>query len=153
MSLGIQKEFWLGTTTAMFDQVRQDMSLETNENMRQSIALSALANAKQTEDKRKWSWQSTWRWERQVGISWRVDELRFVYGPKSSFTNVVTNKDLSEIERADRHHLQISRKQSTGIVLRSEEGRWSYCIINQYHILPEKLNPVPTIVEFKMGRR
>lgn len=158
----IQKEFYkLGTTFSVFASGDQTyVYLEgLNENMDKSIQLfeKLLANAKGDEEAKKKMIDGIFkkRDDRKKDKS----EIMFsglmnygLYGPKSSFTNVVTNKDLSELksdELIDIIH-NFTKTEHRVLYYGPKKEDELLASLNQYHVLPEKLNPVPTPVEFKM---
>jgi zinc protease len=158
----IQKEFYkLGTTFSVFASGDQTyVYLEgLNENMDKSIQLfeKLLANAKADDESKKKMIDGIFK--KRDDIKKDKGAIMFsglmnygLYGAKSSFTNVVTNKELNDLKseelidiiknftKTEHRVLYYGPKKETDLI----------ASLNQNHILPEKLQPVPAPVEFKM---
>lgn len=75
-----------------------------------------------------------------------------LYGPKSSFTNVVSNKDLRELKSQELVDIIKDFTQTQHRVLYYGPKKSADLItsLNTYHVLPETLKPVPPLVTFSM---
>lgn len=157
-----QKEFYkLGTTFDVFASGDQTyVYLEgLTENMDKSIQLfeKLLANAKPDEEAKKKMIDGIFKKRDDVkkdkGAIMFSGLMNYgLYGARSSFTNVVTNKELNELKaeelidiiknftKTEHRILYYGPKKETDLI----------ASLNQYHTLPEKLQPVPPTVEFKM---
>ncbi len=158
----IQKEFYkLGSSfnvSASGDQTF--VYLEgLNENMDKSIQLfeKLLANPKADDEALKNMIDGIYRKRDDVkkdkGAIMFSGLLNYaLYGPKSSFTNVVSNKDLGAITSAELIDVikNFTKTQHRILYYGPKEGEALLASLNQNHILPEKLQPAPAPVEFKM---
>lgn len=158
----VQKEFYkLGTTFSVFASPDQTyVYLEgLNENMDKSIQLfeKLLANAKADDEAKKKMIDGIFK--KRDDIKKDKGAIMFsglmnygLYGAKSPFTNVVSNKELNELkseELIDIIH-NFTKTEHRVLYYGPEKEDKLVASLNQYHILPEKLNPVPPLVEFKM---
>ena len=75
-----------------------------------------------------------------------------LYGAESPFTNVLSNKELREVKAEELVKLitNFSKTEHRVLYYGPEKGERLVTLLNQYHILPEKLNPVPPAKEYKM---
>jgi predicted Zn-dependent peptidase len=75
-----------------------------------------------------------------------------LYGAESPFTNVLSNKELREVKAEDLVKLitDFSRTEHRVLYYGPEKTDRLITLLNQYHILPDKLNPVPPPNENKM---
>lgn len=158
----LQKEFYkLGCTFNVFASGDQTyVYLEgLNENMDKSIDLfeKLLANPKaddealnkmidgifkKRDDQKKDKWSIMFSGLMNYGL----------YGPKSSFTNVVGNKELRELKSQELVDIikDFTKTQHRILYYGPKQEEELIASLNQYHILPEQLKPVPPPVDFKM---
>jgi zinc protease len=75
-----------------------------------------------------------------------------LYGPKSPFTNVLSNKELREVKADDLVSIikDFSKTQHRVLYYGPEKSDKVVALLNQHHALPDQLKPVPPAVEFKM---
>ena len=75
-----------------------------------------------------------------------------LYGPKSSFTNVLSNKELREVKAEDLITIikDFTKTEHRVLYYGPKKGEEIVASLNQYHALPDQLKPVPPPVEFKM---
>ena len=158
----LQKEFYkLGCTFNVFASGDQTyVYLEgLNESMDKSISLfeKLLANPKaddealnkmidgifkKRDDQKKDKWSIMFSGLMNYGL----------YGPKSSFTNVVGNKELRELKSQELVDIikDFTKTQHRVLYYGPLKGEKIISSLNTHHTLPEQLKPVPPIVEFKM---
>lgn len=158
----LQKEFYkLGCTFDVFASGDQTyVYLEgLNENMDKSISLfeKLLANPKaddealnkmidgifkKRDDQKKDKWSIMFSGLMNYGL----------YGPKSSFTNVVGNKELRELKSQELVDIikDFTKTQHRILYYGPMKGEELVTSLNTYHNLPEQLKPVPPPVDFKM---
>jgi len=158
----LQKEFYkLGCTFNVFASGDQTyVYLEgLNENMEKSISLfeKLLANPKaddealnkmidgifkKRDDQKKDKWSIMFSGLMNYGL----------YGPKSSFTNVVGNKELRELKSQELVDIikDFTKTQHRILYYGPLKGEEIISSLNTHHTLPEQLKPVPPTVEFKM---
>ena len=158
----IQKEFYkLGTSFSVFGSGDQTyVSLEgLNENMDKSIQLfeKLLANAKADDEAKKKMIDGMFK--KRDDIKKDKGAIMFsglmnygLYGAKSSFTNVVTNKDLNDLKSEELIDIikNFTRTEHRVLYYGPKKEDELLASLNQYHVLPEQLKPVPPPVEFKM---
>lgn len=158
----LQKEFYkLGCTFDVFASGEQTyLFLEgLNENMDKSIALfeKLLANPKaddealskmiegifkKRDDQKKDKWEIMFSGLMNYGL----------YGPKSSFTNVVSNKELHELKSQELIDIikDFTQTQHRVLYYGPEKSDDLVATLNKLHALPEQLKPVPPPVKFEM---
>ncbi len=158
----LQKEFYkLGCAFDVFASGDQTyVFLEgLTENMDKSIQLfeKLLANPKaddealakmidgifkKRDDEKKSKWSIMFSGLMNYGL----------YGPKSSFTNVVSNKDLRALKSQELTDIikDFTKTQHRVLYYGPKKGDELVASLNKYHTLPEQLKPVPPPVEFKM---
>jgi predicted Zn-dependent peptidase len=136
------------------------VSLEgLNENMDKSIQLfeKLLANAKADDEAKKKMIDGIFK--KRDDIKKDKSAIMFsglmnygLYGAKSSFTNVVTNKELNDLKSEELIDIikNFTRTEHRVLYYGPKKENDLIASLNQYHILPEKLQPVPAPVEFKM---
>jgi predicted Zn-dependent peptidase len=75
-----------------------------------------------------------------------------MYGPKSPFTNVLTNKELTELKAEQLVDIIKGFTKTQHRILYYGPATESSLIssLNQYHLLPDQLIPAPVPVEFEM---
>ena len=75
-----------------------------------------------------------------------------LYGAESPFTNVLSNKELREVKAEELVKLitDFSKMEHRVLYYGPEKNDRLISLLNQYHALPEKLNPVPPAKEYKM---
>jgi predicted Zn-dependent peptidase len=75
-----------------------------------------------------------------------------LYGPKSPFTNVLSNKELREVKADELIDIikEFTKTQHRVLYYGPKKGEEVVASLNQYHTLPDQLKPVPPPVEFKM---
>lgn len=158
----IQKEFYkLGTNFSVFGSGDQTyVYLEgLDENMDKSIELfeKLLANAKPDEEAKKKMIDGIFK--KRDDIKKDKGAIMFnglmnygLYGPKSSFTNVVTNKELNDLNSEELIDIIRNFTKTEHRVLYYGPRKENDLIasLNQYHVLPENLQPVPAPVTFEM---
>ena len=158
----VQKEFYkLGCTfnvSASEDQTY--IYLEgLNENMDKSVALfeKLLANAKADDTAMKRMIDGIFK--KREDIKKDKGAIMFqglmnygLYGSKSGFTNVVSNKDLNGIKSEELITIikDFTKTQHRVMYYGPKKDSELIASLNQYHVLPEQLKPVPAPVEFKM---
>ncbi len=158
----LQKEFYkLGCTFDVFASGDETyVYLEgLNENMEKSISLfeKLLANPKaddealnkmiegifkKRDDQKKDKWSIMFSGLMNYGL----------YGPKSSFTNVVGNKELGELKSQELVDIikDFTKTQHRILYYGPMKGEELITSLNTYHSLPEQLKTVPPPVDFKM---
>lgn len=158
----IQKEFYkLGTNFSVFGSGDQTyVYLEgLDENMDKSIELfeKLLANAKPDDEAKKKMIDGIFK--KRDDIKKDKDAIMFnglmnygLYGAKSSFTNVVTNKELNDLKSEELIDIirNFTKTEHRVLYYGPRKENDLLASLNQYHILPEKLQPVPAPVTFKM---
>lgn len=158
-----QKEFYkLGTTFSVFASGEQTyVYLEgLNENMDKSIQLfeKLLANAKADDEAKKKMIDGIFK--KRDDIKKDKGEIMFsglmnygLYGAKSPFTNVVSNKELNELKSEDLIDIihNFTKTEHRVLYYGPKKENELLASLNQYHVLPEQLKPVPPPVEFKMA--
>lgn len=158
----IQKEFYkLGTTFSVFASGDQTyVYLEgLNENMDKSIQLfeKLLANAKADDEAKKKMIDGIFK--KRDDIKKDKGAIMFsglmnygLYGAKSSFTNVVTNKELNDLKSEELIDIikNFTRTEHRVLYYGPKKEADLIASLNQNHPLPEKLQPVPAPVEFNM---
>lgn len=158
----VQKEFYkLGTSFNVFASGDQTyVYLEgLNRNMDKSIQLfeKLLANAKADDEARKKMIDGIFK--KRDDIKKDKSAIMFsglmnfgLYGPKSSFTNVVSNKDLNVLQSSELIEIIHNFTKTEHRVLYYGPKKEDELIasLNQYHVLPDTLLPVPAPVEFTM---
>lgn len=158
----VQKEFYkLGASfgvSATADQTY--IYLEgLDENMEKSIALfeKLLANAKADDEATQKMIDGVFK--KRDDIKKDKSSIMFdglmnygLYGSKSSFTNVVSNKDLRNIKSDELIDIIKNFTQTQHRVLYYGPKKETDLItmLNQYHVLPEQLKPLPAPVDFAM---
>jgi predicted Zn-dependent peptidase len=75
-----------------------------------------------------------------------------LYGPKSPFTNVLSNKDLRDVKSDELIAIirDFSKTEHRILYYGPESTEKLVAMLNQNHVLPEHLKPAPKAVEFKM---
>ena len=75
-----------------------------------------------------------------------------LYGAESPFTNVLSNKELREVKPEELVKLitDFSKTEHRVLYYGPEKNDRLITLLNQYHTLPDKLNPVPPAKEYKM---
>ncbi len=75
-----------------------------------------------------------------------------LYGAESPFTNVLSNKELREVKAEELVKLitDFSKMEHRVLYYGPEKNDRLITLLNQYHTLPDKLNPVPPAKEYKM---
>ena len=75
-----------------------------------------------------------------------------LYGANSPFTNVLSNKELREVKADELIAIikDFTKTQHRVLYYGPKKGEEVVASLNQYHVLPEQLKPVPPPVEFKM---
>lgn len=158
----LQKEFYkLGCTFDVFASGDQTyVYLEgLNENMEKSISLfeKLLANPKaddealnkmidgifkKRDDQKKDKWSIMFSGLMNYGL----------YGPKSSFTNVVGNNELRELKSQELVDVikDFTKTQHRILYYGPMKGEELIASLNTYHTLPDQLKQVPPPVDFKM---
>ena len=158
----LQKEFYkLGCTFNVFASGDQTyVYLEgLNENMDKSISLfeKLLANPKaddealnkmidgifkKRDDQKKDKWSIMFSGLMNYGL----------YGPKSSFTNVVGNKELRELKSDELVDIikDFTKTQHRVLYYGPLKDEEIISSLNMHHTLSEQLKPAPPTVEFKM---
>jgi len=158
----VQKEFYkLGCTFNVFASEDQTyVYLEgLNENMDKSVALfeKLLANAKADDTAMKRMIDGIFK--KREDIKKDKSAIMFeglmnygLYGPKSGFTNVVSNKDLRDIKSDELIEIikDFTKTQHRVLYYGPKKDTELVASLNQYHVLPDQLKPVPPPVEFKM---
>lgn len=130
-----------------------------SENMDKSIALfeKLLANPKADEEaltkmidgifkKREDSKKDKWAIMFSGLINYGL------YGAQSPFTNVLSNKDLRALKPENLIPIikDFTKTQHRVLYYGPKPEQELLATLNQYHVLPETLKPVPTAIEFKM---
>lgn len=130
-----------------------------SENMDKSIALfeELLANPKADEEaltkmidgifkKREDSKKDKWAIMFSGLINYGL------YGAQSPFTNVLSNKDLRALKPENLIPIikDFTKTQHRVLYYGPKPEQELLATLNQYHVLPETLKPVPTAIEFKM---
>jgi len=97
---------------------------------------------KQREDEKKNKWSIMFNGLMNYGL----------YGPKSSFTNVLTNKELREAKSDELIAIlkDFTKTDHRVLYYGPDKSEQVISLLNKYHTLPEKLKPVPAAVEFNM---
>jgi predicted Zn-dependent peptidase len=158
----VQKEFYkLGCTFNVFASGDQTyVYLEgLNENMDKSIKLfeKLLANAKADDEAKKKMIDGIFK--KRDDVKKDKSAIMFsglmnygLYGAKSSFTNVVSNKDLNELKSEELIDIikNFTKTQHRVLYYGPKKSEEVIASLNQYHILTEQLNPVPPPVVFDM---
>jgi predicted Zn-dependent peptidase len=158
----VQKEFYkLGCSfnvSASGDQTY--VYLEgLNENMDKSIQLfeKLLANAKADDEAKKKMIDGIFK--KRDDVKKDKSAIMFsglmnygLYGAKSSFTNVVSNKDLNELKSEELIDIikNFTKTQHRVLYYGPKKSEEVIASLNQYHVLPEQLRPVPEPVVFEM---
>jgi predicted Zn-dependent peptidase len=158
----IKKEFYkLGCNFYVYaaeDQTYLTLS-GLNENMEKAMQLfeKLLANAKADNDalskmidgmfkKREDSKKSKYAIMFQGLMNYGL------YGPSSPFTNVLSNKELRAVkaeELIDRIH-NFTRNDHRVLYYGPEKSGKLISLLNQHHVLPDQLRPLPPKKEYKM---
>lgn len=75
-----------------------------------------------------------------------------LYGPKSSFTNVIGNKELRGLKSQELIDMikDFTKTQHRVLYYGPKKANDLIAILNTYHTLPEQLKPVPVPVKFNM---
>lgn len=75
-----------------------------------------------------------------------------LYGPKSAFTNVLGNQELRELkaEKLIEMIKNFTRTEHRVLYFGPASEDQVVASLNEYHVLPDELSPVPPRVEFKM---
>lgn len=158
----VQKEFYkLGCTFNVFaSEDRTYVYLEgLNENMDKSVVLfeKLLANAKADDKATKNMIDGIFK--KRDDIKKDKGAIMFeglmnygLYGAKSPFTNVVSNKELNNIKSEELIEIikDFTKTQHRVLYYGPRKETELIASLNQYHVLPEQLKPVPAAVEFKM---
>jgi zinc protease len=158
----VQKEFYkLGCTFNVFASGDQTyVYLEgLTENMDKSIQLfeKLLANAKADDEAKKKMIDGIFK--KRDDIKKDKGAIMFsglmnygLYGAKSSFTNVVGNKELNELKSEELIDIikNFTKTQHRVLYYGPKKSDEVIASLNKYHVLPEQLKPVPETVEFKM---
>lgn len=158
----VQKEFYkLGCTFSVSSSGDQTyVYLEgLNENMDKSIQLfeKLLANPKADEDAKKKMIDGIFK--KRDDIKKDKGAIMFsglmnygLYGAQSSFTNVVTNKELNDLKSEELIDIikNFTKTEHRVLYYGPKNEADLIASLNQYHTLPETLKPVPAPVEFKM---
>ncbi len=158
----VQKEFYkLGCAFNVFaSEDRTYVYLEgLNENMDKSVALfeKLLANAKADDKATKNMIDGIFK--KRDDIKKDKGAIMFeglmnygLYGAKSPFTNVVSNKELNNIKSEELIEIikNFTKTQHRVLYYGPRKETELIASLNQYHVLPEQLKPVPAAVEFKM---
>ncbi|PZR39665.1 MAG: peptidase M16 [Azospira oryzae] len=158
----VQKEFYkLGCSFNVFaSEDRTYLYLEgLNENMDKSIALfeKLLANAKADDKATKNMIDGIFKKrddsKKDKGSIMFDGLMNYgLYGAKSPFTNVVSNKELNNIKSEELIGIikDFTKTQHRVLYYGPRKDTELIAALNQYHVLPEQLKPVPAPVEFKM---
>lgn len=158
----VQKEFYkLGSTFNVFSSPDQTyVYLEgLSENMDKSIQLfeKLLANPKADEDAKKKMIDGIFK--KRDDVKKDKGQIMFnglmnygLYGAQSSFTNVVSNKELNDLKSEELIEIikDFTKTQHRVLYYGPKKQEDLIASLNQYHTLPETLKPVPAPVEFKM---
>jgi len=159
----VKKEFYrLGTNFGVFAAEDQTYVYLTglSEHMNKSIQLfeNLLDNAKPNDEALKKMIDGIFK--KREDIKKDKDAILFqglinygLYGARSPFTNVLSNKELREV-KADELVAMIKDFNSTEhrVLYYGPTGEQELIsVLNQYHTLPDQLKPAPPRVEFKMG--
>lgn len=158
----VQKEFYkLGSTFNVFSSDEQTyVYLEgLSENMDKSVQLfeKLLTKAKADEDAKKKMIDGIFK--KREDVKKDKGEIMFnglmnygLYGEQSAFTNVVTNKELNSIQSDELIEIikDFTKTEHRVLYFGPKKENELLASLNQYHILPESLKPVPAPVEFKM---
>jgi predicted Zn-dependent peptidase len=158
----LQKEFYkLGCTFNVFASGDQTyVSLEgLSENMDKSVelferllaspkaddeALTKMVEGifKKRDDQKKDKWAIMFSGLMNYGL----------YGPKSSFTNVVSNRELRGIKSSELIEIikDFTKTQHRVLYYGPKKGNELIATLNKYHTLPDQLKPVPPPVQFTM---
>jgi zinc protease len=75
-----------------------------------------------------------------------------LYGPKSPFTNVLSNKELREVKSEELVTMikDFTKTEHRVLYYGPEKADQVVAMLNEHHVLPDALKPVPAAVEFKM---
>jgi zinc protease len=158
----VQKEFYkLGSSFSVFSSGDQTyIYLEgLNENMDKSIQLfeKLLANPKADDEAKKKMIDGIFK--KREDSKKDKSEIMFsglmnygLYGAKSSFTNVVSNKELNDLKSEELIDIirDFTKTQHRVLYYGPKKEDELIASLNQHHTLPETLKPVPPPVEFKM---
>lgn len=158
----LQKEFYkLGCTFNVYASAEQTyVYLEgLNENMDKSIALfeRLLANPKADDEALKKMIDGIFKkrddQKKDKGAIMFSGLMNYgLYGAKSSFTNVVNNKELRDLKSDELIDIikNFTKTQHRILYYGPKKVDELITSLNKYHVLPEELKPVPPPVQFKM---
>ncbi len=75
-----------------------------------------------------------------------------LYGPKSPFTNVLSNRELREVKSEELVAIikDFTKTEHRVLYYGPEKAEQVVALLNEHHSLPDQLKPAPAAVEFKM---
>ena len=129
------------------------------ENMEKSLALleNLLANAKADDEALKKMVDGMFKTREDTKKDkWAIMFSGLVnyglYGPKSPFTNVLSNKELREVKSEELAEIvrNFTKTDHRILYYGPDSGDQVVAILNKHHVLPDTLLPAPPRVEFKM---
>jgi len=130
-----------------------------SENMDKAIGLfeKLLADPKADDEAMKKMIDGTFKKRDDIkkeknAILWQGLMNYGLYGPKSSFTNVLTNKELRDVKSNELVDIikGFTKMQHRVLYYGPKSGEELVASLNAGHKLPEQLNPTPAPVEFAM---
>ena len=158
----VKKEFYkLGCNFGVYAaEDRTYISLEgLRENMDKSLALleKLLANAKPDDEALKKMIDGMFKKRDDIKKDkWAIMFSGLMnyglYGPKSPFTNVLSNKDLREVKSAELVAMikDFTKTEHRVFYYGPDAGDKVVEMLNTFHTLPDQLKPSPPVVEYKM---